>query len=199
MRRSTLFAALVALFLVVGVLPALADDATEPTEPTVEEDADEEPGAINGKFMILFAEGFDVGEEELVALRELQLGFGDIFKLNLYASVLGVTVEELVEGAEFDPETGEYEFDWGTLRQSLTDEQLALLDEMPRNFGQLVSEQRRHQGREAHQPATEAGEGDGEDAGDHPGQGRGLDKHDGKPGKGSKPAHAGKGGRAGGS
>lgn len=177
-------AALTALFLAVGVAPAHADEGDEGTEvaTTVPED---EGSHINGKFLILFAEGFDATEEDLVALQELGLGFGDLFKLNLYATVLGVPVDELIAGATFDEETGEWEFGWGELRQSLTDEQLALLEGLPKNFGQFVSAAKRHQGRDAHQPDHAGRDGEKPSA---------ANEKPGKPDKGGKPDHAGKGG-----
>ena len=168
LRRVRVLAALTTIFLVVGASPAVADDG-------------EETFRINGKFLILFAEGFDATEGDLIALRELGLGHGDLFKLNLYSTVLGVPIEQLLAGATLD-EDGEYDFAWGELKKTLTDEQIALLDELPRNFGQMVSAEKRHHGRDAHQP-------------DH--AGRGGDKPD-KPGKPPHPHSGGGDGDGGG-
>lgn len=147
LRPTRVLIALTALFLVLGAVPALADEGETP-ELETEEDA----GHINGKFLILFAEGFDATEEDLTTLRDLGLGFGDLFKLNLFSSVLGIPIQDLIDGASTDPETGEFDFGWGELKKSLTDEELALLEELPRNFGQFVSAAKRHHGRDDHQP-----------------------------------------------
>lgn len=174
MKGIRLLAALAALFLVLGTVPALADegDAAPGTEETTE------GSHLNGKFLILFAEGFDATEDDLAALSDMGLGWGDVFKLNLYATVLGMSIDDLLAGATFDEETGEYDFGWGDLKNGLTEEQLALLEGLPRNFGQFVSADKRHHGRDEHQP-------------DHVGPGAE------KPGKGERPEHAGRGGKSG--
>lgn len=178
-NRLRALTALTALFLVLGAVPALADEVDEPEAPETEEtvETEDEGSHLNGKFLMLFAEGFDADEEDLAAFADMGLGWGDVFKLNLYSTVLGVPVDELLAGTEFDDETGEYDFAWGELKQSLTDEQLALLESMPRNFGQFVSADKRHHGRDQHQP----------DRNERP------DKTDNP----NKPDHAGKGGRSG--
>lgn len=180
LKPLRLLIALIALFLVLGTLPALADEGDEGTEDTTQTTETEESGGfhLNGKFAILFAEGFDASEDDLVALGEMGFGWGDLFKLNLYATVLGVPVEQFIAGATFDEETGEYEFAWGELKHALNDDQLALLEGLPRNFGQFVSQSVRQHGRDEHQP-------------DH--AGRDADK----PNSDNKPDHAGKGGRSG--
>jgi hypothetical protein len=136
------------LFLALGTLPAMADDGTTAVE------AEGSATHINAKFLILFAEGFNTLESDLVALRDIGLGFGDMFRLNIYATALGVTVDDLLGGATLDPETGEYDFDWEALRTSMTWKQVALLEGIPRNFGQFVSASKRQHGRDEHQPTT---------------------------------------------
>ena len=171
-------ATLISLIMVLGVAPAMADEGEDTDGATTEEEAPEGEGHLNGKFLILFAEGFEGSAEDVESLATLGLGFGEIFKLNLYSAVLGVSIEDLIAGATFDAETGEYDFAWGELKKSLTDEQLAALATMPKNLGQLVSEHKRHQGRDEHQP-------------DH--AGRDADKL----ANDNKPDHAGRGGRSG--
>ena len=194
MTRLRLLAVLAALTLALGSVPAFAaeDDPSDTSTTTTTIPADEAPEEVdetaddteassttNAKFLILLAEGFETSEDELTALTEMGFGWGEVFKLNLYATALGVDVTTLIDGAEVDAETGEYEFSWGELRAGLTAEQLTLVEDLPKNLGQMVSAAVRHQGRDAHQP-------------DHAATGETT-----KPGKGTKPAHAGKGGKSG--
>ena len=104
-------------------------------------------------------------EEEVIALHDEGLGFGQIFKLKTLAIVLGTDIETLLGDAEVDPETGEIEFDFGELKKTLTEEQLALLDELPRNFGQIVSAYNRAKHGEFHGKPEHAGGGKPEHAG----------------------------------
>lgn len=171
-RRWT--TALAALVLALGSVPALASEGDD-IEP---DEAAGERSLTDHKFMILFAEGFGTTEGDVIALSELGLGWGEMFKLNVYATALGVSVQELLTDATFDEETGEWDFGWGDLRAGLSDEQLSALEGLPKNLGAVMSEASRHQGRDAHQPAHAGGD---------------VEKLE----KGSKPEHAGRGGRSG--
>ncbi len=104
-------------------------------------------------------------EEEVQALADQGLGFGEIFKLKTLSIALGTDIETLLAGATIDPETGEPEFDFGELRKSLTEEQLALLDTLPRNFGAIVSAYNKAKHGDDHGKPEWAGEGKPEHAG----------------------------------
>lgn len=95
----------------------------------------------NGPMMVgdAITEEFALAPEEVHDLHEMGIGFGAIFKLQVYAIALGVDVETLLAAMEVDPETGEYAFAFGELKKTLTDEQLALLETLPKNLGQIVS------------------------------------------------------------
>lgn len=124
--RRRLFIATLAALLVLGAAPAFAAHITG---PTIVGDA--------------ITEEFGLGEDAVHDLHEMGIGYGGIFKLQAYAVALGVDVETLLAGFEVDPETGEYIFEWGELKKTLTEEQLAILEGLPRNLGQIVSESRR--------------------------------------------------------
>lgn len=168
MTRMTRGAALLALLLAVGAVPALADEGETPDE--IEEPAE----GLHSPLAMLLAGEFGMTLEEIQGLNDLGLGFGDIFRLKSLATVLQTDLETLLAGATVDPETGEYEFDWGALRATLTEEQLALLGEFPKNFGQLVSAYQRHHGRDEHQPEhAHGGQGHGKPEGTGKPEGRG--------------------------
>lgn len=196
LTRHRMLAALTALFLTFGTVPALADDGTA-EEPADTATSTEAVGShLNGKFLILFAEGLDASDDDIRALADMGFGWGDIFKLSLYSTVLGVSVDDLVAGAHHDDETGEFEFAWGELRQILTDDQLELLETLPRNLGQAVSADKRRHGRDEHQPARgdESGDDEPGDAGSDDEQ---KDTQPGSRGRGHQPDHAEKGGKSG--
>lgn len=124
-KRLQLFAATIALMLVAVAAPAMAS---------------------NNDVMIVgdaITEEFELDPEAVEALNEAGIGYGAIFKLQVYAYALGISVEELLATMEVDPETGEYVFNFGDLEQTLTEEQLALLETLPSNLGQIVSEAKR--------------------------------------------------------
>lgn len=141
MTRVRGIAALTGLVLVLGAGPALADD--EPAPPTSE--------PISSPVARLIATELGITSPELLALRDLGLGFGDIFRLKTLSSVIGLTIDEFLRTVAVDPVTGEYQFDWGLLRESLTEPQLALLAALPKNLGEIVSAAKRHHGRDEHQ------------------------------------------------
>lgn len=144
--RIKFIAALTALTIVVGAVPALADEAGEDEgEASAQLDHD-------SPLALLLAVEFGIAVESVADLRDMGLGFGDIFKLTTLSTVLGVEVDALLASALVNPETGEYEFAWGELKKTLTEEQLALLASFPKNFGAIVSAGNRHHGRDEHQP-----------------------------------------------
>ena len=160
--RFRLFVLLLVAVLAAGVSPVWADDAPDPQdqgELTAEEaDTDEEDtigrGALRTATLLARHFGLFEGEEDLAPaeaaeLFDLGLGFGAIFKLQLYATVTGADVGELVAAA-CAPEGGECEFNWGELRRELGPEALAELDSYPKNLGQLISAGKRGHGRPEH-------------------------------------------------
>ncbi|MEX0826220.1 MAG: hypothetical protein WD184_05660 [Acidimicrobiia bacterium] len=120
-KRLKLFAAMIALTLVAVAAPAMAAH----TEEMMVGDA--------------ITEAFELDDAVVHDLHEAGIGYGAIFLLQMYAYATGMTVEELLAEMEIDPETGEYAFNFGELQQSLTEEQLALLEDLPKNLGQIVS------------------------------------------------------------
>ena len=124
--RIKFIAALTALTIVVGAVPALADEAGE--------DEDEASAQLDhdSPLALLLAVEFGIAVESVADLRDMGLGFGDIFKLTTLSTVLGVEVDALLASALVNPETGEYEFAWGDLKKTLTEEQLALLASFPK-------------------------------------------------------------------
>lgn len=138
-----LMTAALACALFLGAAPALADEAAgDPAEvPTT------------SSLVVLVAGVLGIEPAELERLREEGLGFGEIFKLKSLSQMLGFgNIDEFLLTVEVDPETGEYDFDWESLRETLSETQLAMLAELPKNFGEIVSAARRHHGRDAHQP-----------------------------------------------
>ena len=155
MTRIKWIAALATLAVVLGALPALADETGEAED---EDEATEQLEHHSPLAMLLAAE-FGITEEKVTGLRDLGLGFGDIFRLKMLVTVLGVAVDTLLAGAVVDPVTGEYDFGWGELKQTLNEEQLAFLASLPKNFGAIVSAWNRHHGRDEHQPDHATGKG----------------------------------------
>jgi hypothetical protein len=92
------------------------------------------------------AEGFDVDAEEVMDLHEDGIGFGALLKLYQLAEATGVSVEELLASIEADGEG----YAFGKRFKELSEEELANLDGIPTNLGQLKKELR------------EAGDGDGD-------------------------------------
>ena len=111
MTRIKFIAALTALTIVVGAVPALADEAGEDEgEASAQLDHD-------SPLALLLAVEFGIAVESVADLRDMGLGFGDIFKLTTLSTVLGVEVDALLASALVNPETGEYEFAWGGSRR----------------------------------------------------------------------------------
>ncbi|MEE9228592.1 MAG: hypothetical protein V3U47_06430 [Acidimicrobiia bacterium] len=205
MRAIRTLAVLAALFLVLGVTPAYAEDDTgDTTDTTV---AEEEATNGSSKLLMILAEGFDTSEgdglnateEDISAFAEAGYGFGELFKLNLYSTLLGYPLEDYLAAAALDPESGKYVMAWGQFKKGLEPEQLALLDDLPKNFGQLVSAAMRHHGRDEHQPLLTGLDAD-EDGAKGKAKGKNKTGEEGGEGdedgaEGHKPDHAGKGGK----
>ncbi len=204
-RSIKMIATTAALLLVVGVAPAYADDDTTdtteaPDVEVIEEDGEESEGShVNGKALVLFGKGFDFSKGS--ALGELIYAFS-----------------ESAGGVEFDWAAFD---DWLLLLEGeqaesfagLSEGQLALLQNPPRNFGQLVSALRKHHGRDEHSPVyaaadgetkkgrkpdhagTDGDDGDDGDTFDTGDEFSGKDHKSDRPGKGKKPNRGNKGGK----
>lgn len=154
MNRFKRIGALAALFLVLGALPVLAAEG-ETDEPEATETTEAE-SLLNSPLATLLATEYGITPEEIAALGEAGFGFGEIFKLQTMSLLTGLSLDELLAGFEIDPESGEYEIDWGAFKDTLSEEQITFLESLPRNFGQFVSADKRHHGRDEHQPAHAA-------------------------------------------
>ena len=89
--------------------------------------------------------------ESVADLRDMGLGFGDIFKLTTLSTVLGVEVDALLASALVNPETGEYELR-GVSQEDTHGGAARAAGQLPENFGAIVSAGNRHHGRDEHQP-----------------------------------------------
>ena len=110
------------------------DDAEVEDEEDLDAEGDED-SAGNQKIAEAIAEEFDTTPEEVLALHDEGIGFGAIFKLYLIARAKGITVDELL--AQIEEDGGGFAF--GKLKKSLTDEELAIFEDGPKNLGELVS------------------------------------------------------------
>ena len=110
-------------------------DSTEDAEPEVEEVEGEGDAAGNQKIAEVIAEEFDTTPEAVLALHDQGIGFGALFKLYSIARAKGITIEQLL--AEIEASGGGFAF--GKLKKSLTDEEKAILEDGPKNLGELVS------------------------------------------------------------
>jgi hypothetical protein len=153
-RRLAAHAAIAALVLAAGTVPVLADD-----EPGEVEDSTPGRGAewiaeiLAHEFTDPDGDGTPesnaITTDDVVALHAAGLGFGEIFKLQAFAYALDMDVETLL-GEICDDGTEECEFGWGELKKGLTDDELALFEELPKNLGQIVSASKRGHGRPEH-------------------------------------------------
>ena len=138
-----------------------ADDQDE-DEATNEEDADDqdeddEAEAGDGAEHIaqVIADEFGVTQEEVLALHQQGIGFGALFKLYAIAAAKGMSVDDLLATLETNAE-GEFEFAFGELKKSLTEEELAALEAGAKNLGQLVSASHKDNGDEEEGETTES-------------------------------------------
>jgi len=97
-------------------------------------DGDSDDSAGNQKIAEAIAEEFDTTPEEVLALHDEGIGFGAIFKLYLIARANDMTVGDLL--AQVDDDGG---FAFGKLKKSLTEEEMAIFEDGPKNLGELVS------------------------------------------------------------
>jgi hypothetical protein len=110
-----------------------ADSADEDDDG--DDDGDDTGSAGNQKIAEAIADEFDTTPGEVLALHDQGIGFGAIFKLYLIARANDMTVDELL--ADIDEDGGGFAF--GKLKKSLTEEEMAVFEDGPKNLGQLVS------------------------------------------------------------
>ena len=110
---------------------AVSEDTDESDEAVVQ--ADGETGEGAEKVAQAIADAFGAQQADVLALHEQGIGFGALFKLYQLSQATGVGVPELL--ASF----GEEGYAFGKRFKELTDEQRALIEDGPKNLGQLVS------------------------------------------------------------
>jgi hypothetical protein len=110
-------------------------DAADGAEPEGDEVEGEGDAAGNQKIAEVLAEEFDTTPEAVLALHDQGIGFGALFKLYSIARAKGITIEQLL--AEIEASGGGFAF--GKLKKSLTEEEKAILEDGPKNLGELVS------------------------------------------------------------
>ena len=123
------FMLVLALALTALALPAVAE------EP--EDDAGTDPLGIQDIVSAIVAVFIGADAEQVSALHDAGVGFGEIFKLQAMAAVTGGDLLDLI--TQLTGEDGELELGWGAWRHSLTLEQLATLEQLPKNLGQVVA------------------------------------------------------------
>ena len=112
---------------------AVAEDTEADDEADVE--AEEETGEGAENVAQVIADAFGVSQEEVLALHDEGIGFGALFKLYQLSQATGVSVEDLLASMDADGEG----YAFGKRFKELTEEQRAVLDDGPKNLGQLVS------------------------------------------------------------
>ena len=160
------FMLVLALALTALALPAVAE------EP--EDDAGTDPLGIQDIVSAIVAVFIGADAKQVSALHEAGVGFGEIFKLQAIAAVTGGDLFNLI--TQLTGENGELELGWGAWRHSLNPEQLAILEGLPRNLGQVVAAAHRSEN-------AEGGNGLGQGNGGGNGRGNGHG-HDGGEGDG---------------
>jgi len=160
-RRVAIAAAVVAT-LTAWALPAFADEAGG--------DPDDESSGFLDVAFALSAE-FDLEVEDVQELHEMGIGFGAMFLLQGLSQAQDQSVWDTIIG--MTGEDGTLSFGFGKLRRSLDEAQLAILEGLPKNLGQLISASHRpdHAGKPDHagskdKPAEDddSGGGDGAEA-----------------------------------
>jgi hypothetical protein len=128
-----------------------ADDEADEAEDEADVEVEEETGEGAENVAQVIADAFGVSQEEVLALHDEGIGFGALFKLYQLSQATGVSVDDLLASMDADGEG----YAFGKRFKELTEEQRAVLDDGPKNLGQLVS---------ASHHADEDGESEGADA-----------------------------------
>lgn len=149
-KTFVLFTAVFLALAAAGSAYAISDRGAAQREAhavlQLQEEAEETQGAADDNDLgsgalakiDLLATEFDVTTESVIALHDQGVGFGAMFKLYSIARATGVDAESLVGSAAVDAE-GERGFAFGVMRNALTEDELATLEDGPKNFGHLVS------------------------------------------------------------
>ena len=111
------------------------DDADDEEAPDTLGAESAEDAAGNQKIAEAIAEEFETTPEEVLALHDEGMGFGAIFKLYLIGRAKGITVDELL--AQIEEDGGGFAF--GKLKKALTEEEMVIFEDGPKNLGELVS------------------------------------------------------------
>ena len=114
------------------------DDADDGDAQALNGDEDGATGNGEEKIAQAIADEFEVTQEEVLARHDEGIGFGALFKLYQLAQAQGMTVDELLATLPTG-EDGQPEFGFGQLRKELTEDEQAVLEEGPKNLGELVS------------------------------------------------------------
>ncbi len=152
------FMLVLAMAMAALALPAIADET--------DGDASTDPPGTLDIVSALAAEFIDYGAdiEQVRALHDAGVGLGTIFKLEAIAAITESDIFDLI--VQLTGEDGELELGWGAWRHQLTPDQLATLEQLPKNLGQIVAA--------AHRSETaDGGTGHGKPAGSDNGQGHG--------------------------
>ena len=112
---------------------AVAEDTEADDEADVE--AEEETGEGAENVAQVIADAFGASQEEVLALHDDGIGFGALFKLYQLSQATGVSVEDLLASMDADGEG----YAFGKRFKELTEEQRSVLEDGPKNLGQLVS------------------------------------------------------------
>jgi len=141
------------------------DDADDGDAQALDGDEDGATGNGEEKIAQAIADEFEVTQDDVLALHNEGIGFGALFKLYQLAKAQGMTVDELLASLPTG-EDGQPEFGFGQLRKDLTDDEQAVLEDGPKNLGELVSAASKNHGEsedgeEAAQVAQASGGGGG--------------------------------------
>jgi len=132
--RKLISAALVTALVMAGMPAALADDDGDAPQLN-------ESSMMKVALLADFLAGDDAEEPEVIAatttvdaMRTSGIGWGALFKIYKLATAMDMDPAQLIAGISPDGE-----FDFGELKNNLTVDQRAVYDSLAKNFGTLVS------------------------------------------------------------
>jgi hypothetical protein len=143
-----------ALAVAAMALPAAADETDDGAVTSA-------PGIMDmvSALVAVFTD-YGAGIEQVRALYDVGVGFGEIFKLEAIAAVTGGDIFALL--TQLTGEDGVLELGWGAWRHQLTVDEQATLEQLPRNLGQIVAAAHRSEnagGGNRHGKPAEGGNG----------------------------------------
>ena len=138
MKRLILLVALVMAMAVLAPAAFADDDVSESEDTEMTEKVLSAAQVWKAKMIADYIAGDEATEEqvdEVVAFRtgDPAIGWGAYFKLASYANAMGISVADLLRIHPPGPDG----YDFGEIKKELTDDQLELLMEGPKNLGQL--------------------------------------------------------------